>query len=94
MKATDQRCLICGEAARISLGIRARYSNTNAVWAPNLDAYLCERHATSGCTIEIAIRATGDSRVRVTTSSPDRSVQTVLLIGSGIKEIPGQERLA
>jgi len=87
-------CLVCGEYGSVALGIRARYENTNAVWAPNLDSYLCEQHARSGCVIEITYRPTSDGRVRVTTSGPRGNVPTVLRIGSGMKETPGQETLA
>ena len=87
-------CLVCGDYGSIALGIRARYENTNAVWAPNLDAYLCEDCALSGCVIELTYRQTSDGRVRVRTNGPQRYADTVLRIGSGFKEIPGQTSLS
>lgn len=94
MKNHDaRRCLVCGAYGVVALGVRARYENTNAVWAPNLDAYLCEQHARSGCRIEIGFQPATDGRVRVTTDGPRGRVETVLRIGTGIKEAPGQEAL-
>jgi len=91
--APDHNCIVCGAFGRVALGIRARTADTNAVWAPNLDAYLCDEHAVKGCVIEIVYHPADDGRVRVQTAGPRRTVQTVLVIGSGVKEIPGQERL-
>jgi len=93
--AAPQRCIICGESARNTLGIRLRYGRQrDAHWAPDLDAYLCDRHAKSGCVIGVEIAATGDGRVRTTTTGPRGSSQVVLVIDSGgRKEPPGQERL-
>jgi hypothetical protein len=89
----QRHCIVCGEYGVIALGIRGRYENTNAVWAPNLNAYLCDEHARSGCEIEIELRPTNDGRVRTTTSGPRGSVQQALVIGTGRKEVPGQEQL-
>jgi len=90
-------CLVCGAQGDVTLGIRARYRNTNAVWAPNLEAYLCLRHALSGNVIDINYRATSDGRVRVNTTSVNgRHSEVVLKIDTekyGQKEIPGQEGL-
>lgn len=90
----DARCLVCGGYGSVALGVRARYENTNAVWAPNLDAYLCDNHAKSGCEIEIVYRPTDDGRVRTRVSGPRRAVETTLVIGTGRREQPGQEAIA
>ena len=58
-------CLVCGERATTALGIRLRRRNTNAVWAPNLSAYLCDLHAVSGCEVGVMYRATSTGRVVV-----------------------------
>lgn len=89
----DRRCIICGEHGPISLGIRARYSNTNAVWAPNLDAYLCEGCANAGVEIAIAIKPTIDGRVTTRTRGACGDIQQSLIIGSGEKVSPGQGSL-
>jgi hypothetical protein len=48
-------CMVpgCTETARNQLGIRLRKPSTRAVYAPNLDAYLCKGHAEAGGTYEI-----------------------------------------
>lgn len=89
----DHRCIICGEHGPISLGIRARYSNTNAVWAPNLDAYLCGECANAGVNVEIGIRATSDGRVTTLTHGAVGEVTQSLVIGTGQKVSPGQGSL-
>jgi hypothetical protein len=38
----------CNETARNQLGIRLRKPSTLAVYAPNVDAYLCKQHAEGG----------------------------------------------
>ena len=40
----------CGDTARNKLGLRLRKRNTRAVWAPDLEAYLCKKHAEDGGT--------------------------------------------
>jgi hypothetical protein len=87
-----RHCLVCGAEGTKSLGIRARHENTNAVWAPNLDAWLCDLHATSGCVITIGIEPTMDGRVRTRTFGPRGAVAaTVLVIGTGGKTEPADQ---
>ena len=86
-------CIVCGRYATIALGVRARWSNTNAVWAPNLDAYLCEQHATDGCLVEITLTPRIDGRVTTVTRGPRGEYATALVIGTGVKVTPGQEAL-
>lgn len=90
-----RHCLVCGAHGTKSLGIRARHDNTNAVWAPNLDAWLCDLHAKAGCVITIGIEPTTDGRIRTRTFGPRGMVAaTVLVIGSGGRtEPPYQESL-
>lgn len=49
---------------RHSLSIRARRPNTSAVFAPELHAYLCDEHVTSGMDVEIRLKARADGEVR------------------------------
>ena len=51
------RCLIpnCNNDANNNLGIRCRRPDTNAIWAPNCDAFLCDDHADQGYTISITL---------------------------------------
>jgi hypothetical protein len=48
-------CLIpgCEREAHNSMSIRLRRPDTTAIWAPNLDAFLCDVHAVSGGRVEI-----------------------------------------
>jgi len=89
------KCLVCGDDARNILGIRLRYGKQkDAHWAPDLDAYLCERHAKSGVVLNIEVVPTSDGRVRAHTYAGAEHRNVVLIIGSGGKhEVPGQERL-
>jgi hypothetical protein len=88
-----RQCLFCESDGRIALGIRARYENTNAVWAPNLDAYLCEQHASDGCLIELEITARTDGKVTTIVHGPRGRIATALVIGAGVKVSPGQTAL-
>ena len=88
----SHHCLVCGAYGSKSLGIRARHENTNAVWAPNLDAYLCDEHAEAGCAITISIEPTRDGRVRTRTFGPRGMVAaTILVIGSGGRTEPADQ---
>jgi hypothetical protein len=86
-------CIICGEDADITLGIRARYANTNAVWAPNLNAHLCDEHAKAGCHIALQIKPTYDGRVTTMIWGDDHSASQGLVIGTGRKLVLEQEEL-
>ena len=91
---SERKCIVCGEYGVIALGIRARYENTNAVWAPNLDAYLCDEHANGGLLITIVLSPTSDGRVTTHTIGPRGTVSQALKIGTGTKVTPGQGTLA
>jgi len=64
----------CREEAKHTLGIRLRRPDTTAIWAPNTDACLCDRHATQGIAITILLEATNTGRVetRVLAGTPGR----------------------
>jgi len=89
----EHRCILCGDVGTVALGIRARYSNTNAAWAPNLDAWLCEDCTHGGCEIEVEIEPTSDGRVTTRTLTHRGSIVTQLIIGTGEKVTPGQGQL-
>lgn len=94
MTLAPHRCIICGELGPIALSLRARKPRSaNAVWAPNLDAYLCHEHANAGIVAELTLRAGSDGRMRATTTGPQGSVQMVLIIGASMRESPGQTSL-
>lgn len=91
---TPRVCLLCRGPASVALGVRARYENTNAVWAPNLDAYLCQSCAEAGCRITIDVAPTYDGLVTTTTRGPrGKQIETALIIGEGRKVTPGQRAL-
>src|SRR5262245_11960774 len=92
-RMNERRCIICGEHGTVALGIRARYSNTNAVWAPNLDAYLCDDCSKSGVEISVEIEKSDDGRVTTRTYGPRGHARTALVIGTGTKVTPGQEAM-
>ena len=89
----DRTCLVCGKDAYNALGIRCRRANTTAVWAPNLDAYLCDEHVKSGCEMAISYAPTTDGVVTTTITGPKGHVSTALRIGSKRKHTPGQQGL-
>lgn len=80
-------CVVCGERAEVALGIRARYENTNAVWAPNTGAYLCSLHAVSGLEVTIVVVAARDGHVRVRTRGEFGKAATVLPIGDRAQSV-------
>lgn len=94
MSPRDRFCLVCGAYGSKSLGIRARHENTDAVWAPNLDAYLCDAHAEAGCVVTVTVEPTSDGRVRTRTFGPRGHVAaTVLVIGSGGRTEPADQEV-
>jgi hypothetical protein len=58
-------CIIdgCKNPAEHNLGIRLRRPNTKAIWAPNLDAFVCDDHAARGLKIEIILMPTGTGEI-------------------------------
>lgn len=87
-------CLVCGEVARNTLGIRCRFGRQrDALWAPDIDAYLCDKHAKAGCEITVDFTPTEDGIVTITTVGPRQTVSAALQIGTGRKLTPGQGSL-
>jgi hypothetical protein len=46
----EMNCVItgCPNEGRRNLSVRLRRPNTSAIWAPNMDGFLCDEHATGG----------------------------------------------
>jgi hypothetical protein len=67
-----------GHDARNNLGIRLRRPDTSAMWAPNTEAFVCDRHAVSGARITIFYEGneTGEVEVRVHGASGEISRTT------------------
>jgi len=65
------QCLIpgCQNEAEHNIGIRCRRPNTNAIWSPNCNAYLCDDHADQGYTIEINLTPTGPREITTNVSA-------------------------
>lgn len=73
-------CLIpgCNNVANDgALSIRCRDRNTNAIWSPNLDAYLCDFHALQGCTIDVIITPNTSEHLKMITRSGDNVVTKI-----------------
>jgi hypothetical protein len=60
-------CIVpgCSREGRNNLGVRLRRPDTSAIWAPNTEAYLCDRHAESGAHIHVLYEATATDEVEV-----------------------------
>lgn len=71
-------CIIpgCSLDAQNSLSIRLRRPDTSAIWAPNLDAHVCDVHATSGARVSISYEATDSGQVETVTDGGDRNAVT------------------
>src|SRR4051812_10557212 len=48
----------CTRPASNNLSVRLRRPNTSAIWAPNLDAFVCDHHAVAGARIHVLYEAT------------------------------------
>jgi hypothetical protein len=80
------QCLVigCREEGRNKLGVRCRVwhddhptkQKTDAVWAPDLEAYLCDKHAASGARITLLYEANISHTIAV----------------RAVYQLPGQER--
>jgi hypothetical protein len=57
-------CIVpgCSVDAQNSLSIRLRRPDTSAIWAPNLDAHVCDIHATSGARVTVTYETTEAGR--------------------------------
>jgi hypothetical protein len=60
-------CIVpgCGRNATNNLGVRLRKADTSAIWAPNANAYVCDRHARSGARITLIYEATDSGRIEL-----------------------------
>ena len=67
-------CIIdgCPNNARHRLGVRLRRPRgpLTAIWAPDLNANLCDDHAVSGMSIEIILTPTNTHQIETETHSP------------------------
>ena len=89
----DARCIVCGETARHTLGIRARYGKQrDALWAPDIDAYLCDTHAHNDCHLSLTLEIE-KGVVEIETIGPRYTARTALRIGTRTKITPGQRSL-
>ena len=80
------QCLVlgCGENGRNKLGVRCRVwhdqhptkRKTDAIWAPDVEAYLCDAHAASGA--------------RITIQYETNTTQAVVV--RAVYQVPGRER--
>ena len=66
-------CIVpgCSLDAQNSLSIRLRRPDTSAIWAPNLDAHVCDIHATSGALIHVLYEATESGQIETVTNGGD-----------------------
>jgi len=53
----------CARAANNTLGLRLPKPTTEAIWSPNLNAYVCDVHARSGARVTVMYEATDSGRV-------------------------------
>lgn len=58
-------CIVpgCSRQATNNLSIRLRRPDTSAIWAPNLDAFVCNIHAVSGARMHVLYEATGSGEI-------------------------------
>jgi hypothetical protein len=63
-------CIVpgCPLDATNNLGVRLRRPNTSAIWAPNTEAFVCDKHAVSGARLTIHYEATSSGDVEVIVS--------------------------
>jgi hypothetical protein len=66
-------CIVpgCSVDAQNSLSIRLRRPDTSAIWAPNLDAHVCDIHATSGARVTVTYEATEAGQIETVTDGGD-----------------------
>ena len=59
------KCIIqgCTNYAGNNFGVRLRNPETNAIWAPNTDAMICDQHAVVGMEVQVHLKPTGDGCV-------------------------------
>jgi len=73
-------CMVpgCHEEGRHALTVRLRRPDTTAVWAPTTGAFVCDRHATEGCEIDIVWRPKRTGQVVTKTLAEYRGQQGTL----------------
>lgn len=64
-------CIIsgCPNSADNVFGVRLRNPDTNAIWAPNTEAMICDDHAVSGIKVTVLLEATTDGQVHTIVSN-------------------------
>lgn len=55
----------CAREARNNFSVRLRRPDTSAIWAPNTEAFVCDRHAASGARVTIYYEATESDEIEV-----------------------------
>lgn len=64
-------CIIsgCRNVATNAFGVRLRNVDTNAIWAPNTEAMICDEHAVCGIRVTIDLQPTDTGYVETVVSS-------------------------
>jgi hypothetical protein len=72
-------CIVpgCGRDGRNNLGIRLRRPDTSALWAPNTEAFVCDRHAVSGARITIFYEGNDTAEVEIRVHGASAAVSRV-----------------
>ena len=53
----------CAREAVNNLSIRLRRPDTSAIWAPNMEAFVCDEHAITGARIHVLYEATSSGEI-------------------------------
>jgi len=63
------KCIVpeCKRNAVNTLGVRLRKPDSDAIWAPQADVCVCDKHARSGARVTVIYEATDTGRVEVRT---------------------------
>jgi hypothetical protein len=69
-------CIVpgCTSNADNTLGVRLRKPDTSAIWAPQTNAYVCNRHARSGARVTLLYEATDTGRVELRVQGANEAV--------------------
>jgi hypothetical protein len=72
-------CIVpgCGRDGRNNLGIRLRRPDTSAIWAPNTEAFVCDRHAVTGARITIFYEENETAEVEVCVHGASAAVSRI-----------------
>jgi len=65
------KCIIggCTNRANNNIGIRLRRPDTSAIWAPNTNAFLCDKHADCGMRITIQMQPNNSRQIETIVGS-------------------------